>query len=89
MVGGRLLWRLPGDDVIRRTRIREVAQAVFAASQLGAALVAYIRRPFSAEFSSVRRGVSSGSFSESSVSHRESALKRVSAEVSAEAECQS
>jgi hypothetical protein len=46
---------LPGDDVIRRARIHEVAQAVFPASQLGAALVGYIRRPFSAEFSSVRR----------------------------------
>jgi hypothetical protein len=46
---------VPGDDVIRRARIREVAQAVFPASQLGAALVGYIRRPFSAEFSSVRR----------------------------------
>jgi hypothetical protein len=55
-VGGRLLRRLPGDDVIRRARIREVAQAVFPASQLRAALVGYIRRPFSAEFSSARRG---------------------------------
>jgi hypothetical protein len=47
-VGGRLQRRLPGDDVIRRARIREVAQAVFPASPLGAALVGYIRRPFSA-----------------------------------------
>jgi hypothetical protein len=54
-VGGRLLRSvdspLPGDDdVIRRARIREVSPAVFTASQLGA-LVGYIRRPFSAEFS--------------------------------------
>jgi hypothetical protein len=51
---------LPGDDdVIRRARIREVSQAVFPASQLGP-LVGYIRRPFSAEFSLVKR-VSFGS----------------------------
>jgi hypothetical protein len=39
---------LPGDDVLRGARIREVAQAVFSANQLGA-LVGYIRRPFNAE----------------------------------------
>jgi hypothetical protein len=40
---------LPGDDdVLRGARIREVSQAVFPASQLGA-LVGYIRRPFSAQ----------------------------------------
>jgi hypothetical protein len=62
---------LPGDDVIQK-----VAQAVFPASQLGAALVGYIRRPFSAEFglvrfneerSSVRRASQLRKFSESSV----------------------
>jgi hypothetical protein len=54
-VGGRLLRSvdspLPGDnDVIRRARIRVVSEAVFPASQRGA-LVGYIRRQFSAEFS--------------------------------------
>jgi hypothetical protein len=48
---GECWQRLPGDDdVIRRARIREVSQAVFTASQLGA-LIGYIRRPVSTEFS--------------------------------------
>jgi hypothetical protein len=54
--GGRpFTTALPGDDdVIRRARIREVSQAVFTASQLGA-LVGYIKRPFNAEWSLVKR----------------------------------
>jgi hypothetical protein len=40
---------LPGDDdVLQGATIREVSQAVFSASQLGA-LVGYISRPFNAE----------------------------------------
>jgi hypothetical protein len=44
---------LPGDDdVLRGATIREVSQAAFTASQLGA-LIGYICRPFNAQSVSV------------------------------------
>jgi hypothetical protein len=55
---------LPGDDdVIRRARIREVAQAVFPASRVGAALAwlykaTVQRQQFSSELSLARVSVS-------------------------------